>query len=69
MRKVLGHWLQQFTCPNCKEVGAAHPECCPLCHKCKTKMLPSHNEVIIKDWENYQANCKKIIKNEEMAQS
>jgi hypothetical protein len=53
MRKVLGEWLRQFTCPKCGGIGAGSPLILPLCHKCdyKVKMLPSHNGVIVPSWQ------------------
>lgn len=56
MRKVMGEWQRQHTCPKCGMTGAGTPlPPLPLCHsrECnfKTKMLPSHNGAILEDWD------------------
>jgi hypothetical protein len=51
--KVMGEWLQQFTCPSCGQIGADSPFYMPLCHVCgfKVQMKPSHNGRILDDWK------------------
>ncbi len=53
VRKVLGRWLQQYTCPDCGNIGGSGPGHLPLCHLChfKVRMLPSHNGKIYEDWK------------------
>lgn len=66
MRKVLGEWIRQFTCPSCKIIGAGDPAHLPLCHICnyKVKMLPSHNGEILENWREVHEREKRIIEHE-----
>ncbi len=69
MRKVLGEWMRQFTCPKCGAVGAGSPEYLPLCHVCyyKVKMRPSNNGEILSGWKQIHVQERAVIESERKA--
>jgi hypothetical protein len=65
MRKVLGEWLRQFTCPSCGTIGAGSPARLPGCYRCPSVMRPSNNGVIVKNWRKVHKTEKAIIAKEQ----